>query len=133
MTGRAREGAVYSLGTLMIAAVVLAIGGSMTGGGAMAELVCGSIVAAGLQIVIYWAFFVVALPGREAVAHGLGVMVRMMAVAAMAFVGAPALGLSLAPTLLSMVGCLFGSTLLEAVILQRRVVVKANPGAVTMR
>ncbi len=133
MTGeRAREGLLYSAGTLVIAALVVAIGGSMARG-ALAGLVFGAIVAAAVQIAMYWALFVVALPGREGLAHGLGVVVRMVAVVLMAFVGAPALGLAPAPTLLAMVACLFGSTLLEAVILRRRVVARANPGTVTMR
>ncbi len=120
MTPRVREAVHYSLGTVVVGAVVFAMGSWIAGRGAVADVAGGTIVAAALQIAVYWAFFVVALPGRAGVAHLLGMLVRVVAVMVMALWGVGALGLAPEPALLSMVACLFGSTLLEAVFLQRR-------------
>jgi hypothetical protein len=71
-----------------------------------------------LPVVCFWLLFVWLLPGRRALAHGLGMLARFGSVAAVAFVGLPLLRVAAAPTLLSLVTVLFVTTLAEPVVLQ---------------
>jgi hypothetical protein len=123
----------YTMGTVAIGILVVLVGTLAMGTESLRDIAGGTAVAVALQVAIFWTLFVWALPDRQGIAYSIGVVVRLVTVALMAFIGVSVLGLSAAPTLLSMVACLFGSTLLEALFLQRRDVARAGPGAVTMR
>lgn len=127
------SGVRYSLATVVVGAVVVVAGIWIAGAGSGVDVVLGAAVAVAVQVGIYWTLFVWALPHQQGTAYALGVLVRLVSVAAMAFVGLGSLGLAPAPTLLSMVACLFGSTVLEALFLQRRRSRVLPTGAVTMR
>jgi hypothetical protein len=124
-TGRAWR---YTAGASVIGATVALLGWRIAGDRSLIEVMGGSGVAVVVQVAIFWTLFVWAFPDRQGLAYGLGVAVRLGAVATMAFLGVARLGLEAAPTLLSMVTCLFASTVLEAFFLQRRPV--AGVGAV---
>lgn len=74
----------------------------------------GSAVGVLVQVVIFWGLFVLLLPNKALLAHGLGILVRFAAVFAVAIMGASVSTMPLAPILFSLVTCLFISTLLEA-------------------
>ena len=133
MNGELSRAVVYTLGTLTIGVVVVLFGLAGLGMGGLSSLVVGASAAVAVQLVIYWILVLWAFRGRHGLAYSLGVLIRFAAVAAMAFVGVEVMGLTPAPTLLSMVACLFGSTLLEALILHRREMTRAGPGVATMR
>ncbi|MEX2582080.1 MAG: hypothetical protein WD766_02330 [Gemmatimonadota bacterium] len=126
-------GVRYTAGTVLVAIAVVIGGVFLAGGDAMRGVLWGTAVAVMLQVAIFWTLFVWALPTQRGLAYGIGVLVRFMAVALMAFGGVSAMGLPLAPTLFSMVGCLFGSTLLEALFIQRQDSVETGAGAATIR
>jgi hypothetical protein len=123
---------VYSLGTVAIGTVVV-LGGVAVLGGELPALLAGSAAAVVVQLAIYWSLFFWAFRNRQGLAYSVGVLVRFVAVAVMALVGVDFIRLTPAPALLSMVTCLFGSTLLEALILQRRGMAGVGPGVATTR
>lgn len=123
----------FTVGTIAIGVLVALTGALASGGDAARGVVWGAAAGAVVQIVIFWGLFVWAFPGQSGLAHGLGIFVRFVAVGGMAFVGAEAVGLPAAPTLFSMVACLFGSTLLEALILRRQMLSGSGSGAMTIR
>lgn len=111
-----RMGVTYTVAAAAVAAGVAGIGTLMGGGeGAVWGAVAGFLV----QVGVFWSFFVWSFKEQRGLAHGLGAMVRFFAVGMMALVGLTLTDLPPAPTLFSMVACLFGATLLEPLFLSR--------------
>jgi hypothetical protein len=123
----------YTLGTIAVGMVVSVAGWLAVGQNAMAAVVWGAAVAVSLQVVLFWVLFVRAEPERKGLAYAASVVARFIAVGIMAFMVVPALRIAPAPALISMVACLFGSTLLEALFIQRRDVSKVGSDAATIR
>ena len=123
-----RMGLSYTVATVLIGVAITALGLAVADGDAAAGVAFGAAAGVVVQVGIFWALFIQALPDRPGIAHAIGVGVRMAAVAGMAFLGVAAAGVPPAPTLFSMVGCLFASTLLEAQYIRR-----SNRGPVSSR
>lgn len=113
-----KSAALYSLGMTVAGLMVWLAGVAMTG--EMAGVTTGVLVALAVQLIIFWGLFVLALPQQATLAHGIGILIRFLAVGVFALMGVPAAGLPPAPTLFSMVACLFVTTLLEPVYLRSR-------------
>jgi hypothetical protein len=65
---------------------------------------------------LVFAVTVTALPHNRLAACGVGMLARFLLVALAALVGVPALGVPMAPALLSLVTVLFATTLIEPVL-----------------
>ena len=78
----------------------------------------GVAAAALFQSVLVWVLFVWALPQQGLLAHVIGLVGRMVMLAVMALVWVPVLGTPPAPTLFSLVGVFFLTTLIEPVFLK---------------
>jgi hypothetical protein len=65
---------------------------------------------------VVFAVTLVALGHNRLIAFGVGMLARFLLVAVAALVAVPALGLPMAPALLSMVTVLFATTLIEPVL-----------------
>lgn len=117
----------YTAATIITGIVVGLIGMATVGSTAAMGVVLGAAVGVVVQVLIFWGLFVFALPNRMLLAHGLGMMVRFATVVAVALMGVSAAGVSAAPTLFSLVACLFASTLLEAVFIRGRSPAGAGP------
>lgn len=113
------EGVRYTMGAAAVGLLVAVAGTMLVRGEAVPGVWVGAGAAVVVQAFIYWTLFVRAFPDRKVVAHAVGVAIRFVAVAVVALWGVTGLGLAAAPTLFSMVACLFGSTLLEAYFVQR--------------
>ncbi|MQA89921.1 MAG: hypothetical protein GEU90_06775 [Gemmatimonas sp.] len=128
-----RLGMEYTIGVVAVGLLVTMVGGLWVGRGGIVGVAWGASTAVALQAALFWLLFLRVRLERRGLAYGAGILVRFMAVILMAFFGVAAVGASAAPTLFSMVACLFGSTLLEALFIQRREMGKAGTGAVTIR
>lgn len=78
----------------------------------------GALIGLAVQLAGFWVFFVWMLPGQVLLAYGLGMLVRMIALGVVAMAWLPGSGLPAGPTLFSLVGVLFLTTLIEPVILK---------------
>ena len=76
----------------------------------------GAGMAAAWQALVF-AATLTALPHNRLAAFGVGMLARLLLVAAAGLVAVPALGLDPAPALLSMVTVLFATTVIEPVLL----------------
>jgi hypothetical protein len=113
-----RSGIWFSLVAAVAGLAVGLVGAAWVGDAGRAGVWWGVGVAFATQVAGFWLLFVLLLPGRRALAHGLGMLGRFGLVAAVAFLGLPLLGVAAAPTLLSLVTVLFVTTLAEPVVLQ---------------
>ncbi len=105
---------------LLLLAVVIGGGATLIFGSHLSDGIWAGTAAGSLvQLLIFHAMLVPAGPQRIMLAHLSGVLVRFLSVGLMAFLIIPAAGLPEAATLLSMVGCLFLITMIEAVFLKR--------------
>lgn len=105
---------VAATGTLVIGALVYAVGLMLTrpeGRGAMAV---GVLVAVAFQLLVL-AIAAVAFSENALAAYGVGMLGRLLLVIVAALVIVPAAGLRPAPFLYSLVTVLFATTLLEPV------------------
>ena len=113
-----RAGVWYTLVAVVVTLLTAVGGAAMVGEAGGDGVRWGAGVGFIAQVGKFWLLFVLLFPGRRALEHGLGMLVRFGLVAAVAFVGLPLLGWSPAPTLLSLVTVLFVTTLAEPVVLQ---------------
>jgi hypothetical protein len=70
-----------------------------------------------VQVAGFWLFSVWALPDRPVVAHGVSMLVRLVAVGLVALVWVPRSGAPAGPTLLSLVAVFFLTMLVEPIAL----------------
>ena len=105
---------------LLFAGAVGALGSRWVAGDGEVGVWMGAGVGAAVQVVGFWVLFVWIYPARQALAHGLGMLVRFAALGIVALVWLPRAGLPAAPTLFSLATVLFLTTLAEPVILQRQ-------------
>lgn len=75
----------------------------------------GAGIAAAWQALVF-AATITAFPTNRLAAFGVGMLARLVLVAAAALVGVPAMGVAPAPALLSMVTVLFATTVIEPVL-----------------
>jgi hypothetical protein len=113
-----RSGIWFSLVAAVAGLAVGLAGAAWVGEPGRAGVWWGAGVGFVAQVVGFWFLFVLLLPGRRVLAHGLGMLARFGLVAAVAFVGLPLLRVAAAPMLLSLVTVLFVTTLAEPVVLQ---------------
>lgn len=128
-----RTGLEYTLALLLVSAVIGGAGALVLDPRWSEGILMGAGAAFLIQALIFWALLARAEPQKVGVAHAAGVLVRFVSVALMAFVVIPALALPAAATLLSMVGCFFLTTLIEAVFLKRRYAASQAAGATTIQ
>lgn len=119
-----REGWRY---TAAAGAILLLVGGGgvlFTAGAPRSGVLAGAAIAVVVQVAAFWLLFVWLLPHRIGLAHGLGMLVRFAAVGLVALAWLPRANLPLGPTLFSLVGVLFLTTLVEPLV------AKAGPPAI---
>lgn len=107
----------YSVAVVVVAALVAAAG-DLVPGAVRAGVWMGAGIGLVTQVGVVWAMFVGLFPGRRLLAHGLGMMARLMvfAVVAMLALSQP-LELA-ASTLFALVAVFFVSTVLEPLFLR---------------
>lgn len=113
-----RRGVVFTLVALVVALVVGGLGTVGRDEAGRTGVWVGVAIGFLIQVVGFWLLFVFAFPGRVVLAHGLGMLIRMLALGVVALVWLPVSGLRPAPTLLAMVGVLFLTMLVEPVVLK---------------
>ena len=114
-----QQGIRYTAAALAAAALVAAVGLGLAPryrDGVLA----GAGIGAGVQVAVFWLFFVWLYPGRGWHGYGLGLLVRLAVFALAAFVLVPAAGLPLAATLFSLVGVFWLTTMMEPLFLKTR-------------
>ena len=99
----------------VIAAVVYLAAAAMVGPEDRHAVALGVGIGAAWQALVF-AVTVTALPDNRLAAFGIGMLARFLLVALAALVGVPALGVPMAPALLSLVTVLFATTLIEPVL-----------------
>ena len=113
-----RRGVVFTLASLAIALVVGFLGGLGRDDAARAGVWTGVAIAFAVQVLAFWLLFVLAFPDRAVLAHGLGMVIRLLALGVVALLWLPISGVSAGPTLLAMVGVLFLTMLVEPLVLK---------------
>ena len=78
----------------------------------------GAVIAAVTQVVLFWLLFVWLLPRRQMLAHGLGMMSRLVVFAVVALLALRWPVATAASTLFTLVAVFFASTVLEPVFLR---------------
>lgn len=114
-----KQGILYTAAAVAIAVAVALIGLSLAPqyrDGVLA----GAVIAAVVQVAVFWLFFVWLYPGRGWHGYGMGLLVRLAVFGLAAFVVVPQAGLPLAATLFSLVGVFWLTTVLEPVFLKTR-------------
>ena len=104
----------------LLVAVVVAGGGVLLFGSGHAKGVLAGATAAFVVQMGHLQLLLLQDRQQALVAHGVGMLIRFMAVGLMAFLIIPAMALPAAATLLSMVAYFFVTTLIEAVLPKRR-------------
>lgn len=102
-------------GVAAIGALVFAAGAAMAPQ-ARGAVAAGVLVACAFQLLVF-VIAALALPGNRLAAYGLGMLGRLLLVAAAALLVVPATGVAAGPFLFSLVTVLFATTLLEPVAL----------------
>jgi hypothetical protein len=115
-----RLGLEYTIAMVLLSLLIVLMGTTVVAPGGATGVRWGAGIAAVLQLTVFWALFVGMLRHNWALAHGLGMLIRFVGLSILAFLWIPAKGLPAGPTLLTFVGCLFASLLLEPVFLKRR-------------
>lgn len=113
-----RRGIRFTLAALAVAVLVGFLGAMGRDEAARSGVWAGVAIGFAVQVLGFWLLFVFAFPERAVLAHGLGVLVRMLALAVVALVWLPISGLRAAPTLLAMVGVLFLTMLVEPLVMK---------------
>ena len=105
---------VAALGTLVIGALVYAVGLTLASPEDRGAMAVGVLAAVAFQLLVL-ASAAVAFPENALAAYGVGMLGRLLLVIVAALVIVPAAGLRPAPFLYSLVTVLFATTLLEPV------------------
>ena len=113
-----RSGIWYTTAAALVTLGVAACSAILLEGAGRAGAWSGTAIAFAVQVLGFWLLFVWMLPERHGLAHGLGAMMRLAAVALAALWLVPAIRLPAAPTLLTLVTVLFLTTLSEPIILR---------------
>ena len=113
-----KRGVVFTAAALAVAAVVGMVGAMGVDEAGREGVWVGVAIGFAVQVVGFWLLFVFAFPDRVVLAHGLGVLIRMLALGVVALVWLPVSGLRAAPTLLAMVGVLFLTMLVEPLVMK---------------
>lgn len=99
--------------------LVGAVGGWIAGPEHRQVVWLGVGLAYAIQVVFFVGFFVVAFASQPLLAHGLGMLGRLMIVGSVALFWVPWAGVPAAPFLFSLVAALFVTTLVEPLFLVR--------------
>lgn len=105
---------------LSVVAVGLAVGGmgSLARPEWRAGVWLGAAVGVAAQVLLFWTMFLWLFPGRRLLAHGLGMIARLMVFAMVALLLLSAPAGAAAATLFALVAVFFVSTVLEPVFLR---------------
>ncbi len=109
----------FGLWALGLGLLVGLIGTGIAGPEGRLAVWLGVGVALVVQLVLFVALFVLAFAERPLVAHGLGILGRLLALVALALYWLPWTGIPAAPVLFSLVAVFFVTTLLEPLFLFR--------------
>jgi hypothetical protein len=96
--------------------VVLVLGQSLVSPTAFPGVAVGTAVAFASQVGAFWLFACMLFPEQRFIAYGLGMVIRLGAVAATGLLLVPMAALPAMPTLLSLVSVLFVTSVLEPVL-----------------
>ena len=114
------QGLRYTLAALALAALVAGAGIAFLDAGYRDAVLAGAGIGVAVQVAAFWIFAVWLFPGRAWHGYGMGMLARLAAFGAAAFVVVPAAGLPLAATLFSLVGVFWLTTMVEPVFLKTR-------------
>ena len=107
----------FPAAVVLLGLAVLGLGWASTEGAARTAVAVGVGIGVAFQLAVF-ALTELLLPGKRLVAFGLGMVGRFALVAFTALVVLRLTGLAAAPLLFSLVGTLFGTTLVEPVLLR---------------
>jgi hypothetical protein len=114
-----KQGIRYTAAALAVTAFVVLVG--LAAAPRFRDgVLAGAVVAAVVQVAVFWIFFVWLYPGRGWHGYGLGLLVRLAVFALAAFVMVPQAGLPMAATLFSLAGVFWLTTMMEPVFLNNR-------------
>ena len=113
-----RRGGWYTVAAVLIGVAVTLAGGALVGDAGRAGIRSGAAIGAAAQVAGFWILSVWALPRKPVLAHGVGMLVRLVVVGLVALVWVPRSGLPAAPTLFSLVAVLFLTMLVEPMALK---------------
>jgi hypothetical protein len=114
---RVKRALAFGLIAVGVSALVGLIGGWIAAPGDARAVWLGAGIAFLVQLVLFVAFFVFAFARQPLLAHGRGMLGRLLAVGVVALFGVPAAGVAAAPLLFSLVAVLFLTTLVEPLLI----------------
>lgn len=115
-----RQGWIFSVVAAVIALVVGGLGALVVAPASRPGVLVGAACGLAVQLLSFWAIAVWLFPGKGLLAYGLGLLGRMAAFGIVALLVIPAAGLGLAPTLFSLAGVFWATTLVEPLCLRTR-------------
>lgn len=113
------RGAGFAAAALGVAVAVALVGAALVAPESRRAVWVGALVGGVLQAVMFALVAALVSPGRRWMAYSVGMVARFAALALVAFVGLPLLGLPAAPLLFSLVTVFFLTTMLEPFFLHR--------------
>lgn len=114
------QGSRFSLVAAALAAAVGLIGALWASPASRPGVLFGAAVAFALQVAVFWTVAVWLFPGKGMLAYGLGLLARMLVFGVVALLVVPAAGFALAPTLFTLAGVFWVTTLVEPLYLKTR-------------
>ena len=113
-----RRGGWYTVAAVLIAVAVGLAGSGLVGDAGRAGIRAGVAIGLAVQVAGFWLFSVWAFPDRPVLAHGVGMLMRLLAVGLVALVWVPRSAAPAGPTLFSLVAVLFLTMLVEPMALK---------------
>lgn len=115
-----RQGWIFSAFCAAVSLAVAGLGALVVGPESRTAVVFGAACAFVVQVFTFWTIAVWLFPGKGFAAYGLGLLGRMAAFTVVALAVIPATGLGFAPTLFSLVGVFWATTLVEPLCTRTR-------------
>lgn len=115
-----RRALTFSAVAAAIALAVALVGAALVPAEARRGVYVGAVIALVSQLFFFWLVAVWLFPGRAGLAYGLGMLGRMFVFGVVALVVVPKLALGVGPTLFSLVGVFWVTTMVEPLFLRTR-------------
>lgn len=115
-----RQGLIFSTVAVALAAAVTLLAMLLAEPSARAGVAIGASAALALQVGLFWLLAVWLFPGKGMLAYGLGLLARFAVFALLALLVVPAARLPFGPTLFTLAGVFWVTTLVEPLFLKTR-------------
>lgn len=115
-----RQGIRFTVVAAAISVAVAVVGALAVSPPARPGVYVGAGLAFALQVLVFWLLAVWLFPGRGMMTYGLGLLGRMFVFGVVALALAPRAGLALIPTLFSLAGVFWVTTMVEPLFLKIR-------------